>query len=125
MKTVIIGSGPAGYTAAIYASRSGLEPVLYEGNQPGGQLTQTTDIDNFPGYPNGITGNELMDDLRAQAERLGTDIRMGVVTAVDFSADGSRPHRLTIDDGSIIEAETVIISTGASAKYLGLEDEKK
>ena len=125
MKTVIIGSGPAGYTAAIYASRSGLEPVLYEGNQPGGQLTQTTEIDNFPGYPQGTTGNELMDDLRAQAERLGTDIRMGTITAVDFSMDGSRPHVLTIDDGTTIEADTVIISTGASAKYLGLEDEKK
>lgn len=125
MKTVIIGSGPAGYTAAIYASRSGLDPVLYEGNQPGGQLTQTTDIDNFPGYPEGTTGNELMDDLRTQAERLGTEIRMGTVTAADFSTDGSRPHRLTIDDGTTIEAETVIISTGASAKYLGLEDEKK
>lgn len=125
MKTVIIGSGPAGYTAAIYASRSGLEPVLYEGNQPGGQLTQTTEIDNFPGYPEGTTGNELMDDLRAQAERLGTDIRMGTITAVDFSMDGSRPHVLTIDDGTTIEADTVIISTGASAKYLGLEDEKK
>ncbi len=125
MKTVIIGSGPAGYTAAIYASRSGLEPVLYEGNQPGGQLTQTTEIDNFPGYPEGTTGNEMMDDLRAQAERLGTDIRMGAVTAVDFSTDGSRLHRLTIDDGTTIEAGTVIISTGASAKYLGLEDEKK
>ena len=91
MKTVIIGSGPAGYTAAIYASRSGLEPVLYEGNQPGGQLTQTTEIDNFPGYPEGTTGNELMDDLRAQAERLGTDIRMGTITAVGFSMDGSQP----------------------------------
>lgn len=125
MKTVIIGSGPAGYTAAIYASRSGLEPILYEGNQPGGQLTQTTEIDNFPGYPEGTTGNEMMDDLRAQAERLGTDIRMGAVTAVDFSTDGARLHRLTIDDGTTIEAGTVIISTGASAKYLGLEDEKK
>ena len=125
MKTVIIGSGPAGYTAAIYASRSGLEPVLYEGNQPGGQLTQTTEIDNFPGYPEGTTGNELMEDLRAQAERLGTDIRMGTITAVDFSMDGSRPHILTIDDGTTIEADTVIISTGASAKYLGLDDEKK
>lgn len=125
MKTVIIGSGPAGYTAAIYASRSGLEPVLYEGNLPGGQLTQTTEIENFPGYPDGITGNELMDDLRRQAERLGTEIRMGEVTAVDFCMDGSRPHLLTIDGSETIEAETVIISTGASAKYLGLEDEKK
>ena len=125
MKTVIIGSGPAGYTAAIYASRSGMEPVLYEGNQPGGQLTQTTEIDNFPGYPEGTTGNELMEDLRAQAERLGAEIRMGSITAVDFSMDGSRPHVLTIDDGTTVEADTVIISTGASAKYLGLDDEKK
>lgn len=125
MKTVIIGSGPAGYTAAIYASRSGMEPVLYEGNQPGGQLTQTTEIDNFPGYPEGTTGNELMEDLRAQAERLGTDIRIGTIVSVDFSMDGSQPHRLTIDDGTTIEADTVIISTGASAKYLGLDDEKK
>ena len=125
MKTIIIGSGPAGYTAAIYASRSGLEPVLYEGNQPGGQLTQTTEIDNFPGYPQGTTGNELMDDLRAQAERLGTEIRMGAVVSAEFSTDGSQAHRLTLDDGSRIEAYTVIIATGASAKYLGLEDEKK
>ncbi|MDE5561172.1 MAG: thioredoxin-disulfide reductase [Bacteroidaceae bacterium] len=125
MKTVIIGSGPAGYTAAIYASRSGLDPVLYEGDQPGGQLTQTTEVDNFPGYPEGTTGNELMDDLRAQAERMGTDIRMGTVVSVDFSMDGNRHHRLTIDDGTTIEADTVIISTGASAKYLGLADEEK
>ena len=125
MKTLIIGSGPAGYTAAIYASRSGLDPVLYEGNLPGGQLTQTTEVDNFPGYPEGTTGNELMEDLRAQAERLGADIRMGVVTKVDFSTDGTSPHRVTIDDGTECDADTIIISTGASAKYLGLDDEKK
>lgn len=125
MKTLIIGSGPAGYTAAIYASRSGLEPVLYEGNLPGGQLTQTTEVDNFPGYPEGTTGNELMEDLRAQAERLGADIRMGVVTKVDFSTDGTSPHHVTIDDGTECDADTIIISTGASAKYLGLDDEKK
>ena len=125
MKCLIIGSGPAGYTAAIYASRSGLQPVLYEGAQPGGQLTTTTDIDNFPGYPDGTTGGELMADLRRQAERLGTDIRFGVVDGVDFSADGSRPHRVHVDDGTELEADTVIIATGASAKYLGLDDERK
>ena len=125
LKTLIIGSGPAGYTAAIYASRSSLEPVLYEGLLPGGQLMQTTDIENFPGYPNGITGQELMADLRTQAERLGTDIRQGMVTKVDFSADGTQPHKVTIDDGTVLEAHTLIISTGASAKYLGLADEQK
>ena len=124
-KCLIIGSGPAGFTAAIYACRSGLNPILYEGLQPGGQLTTTSDIENFPGYPEGTTGNQLMDDLRRQAERLGTDIRTGIITAADFSTDGSRPHRLTLDDGNIIEAETVIIATGASAKYLGLADEQK
>jgi len=125
LKTLIIGSGPAGYTAAIYASRSSLEPVLYEGLLPGGQLMQTTEIENFPGYPDGITGQELMDDLKAQAERLGTDVRQGMVTKVDFSTDGTRPHRVMIDDGTQLEAHTLIISTGASAKYLGLADEQK
>lgn len=125
LKTIIIGSGPAGYTAAIYASRSSLAPVLYEGLQPGGQLTQTTEIDNFPGYPNGTTGQEMMDDLRAQAERLGTDIREGIVTKVVFSKDGTQPHQVTLDDGTTQEAHTLIVSTGASAKYLGLDDEKK
>lgn len=125
LKTLIIGSGPAGYTAAIYASRSSLEPVLYEGLQPGGQLTQTTDVDNFPGYPDGTTGQELMDDLRAQAERLGTDLRDGVITKVELSKDGTAPHKVTTDDGTVLEAHTLIISTGASAKYLGLDDEKK
>ena len=125
LKTLIIGSGPAGYTAAIYASRSSLEPVLYEGMQPGGQLTQTTEVDNFPGYPEGTTGTELMDDLRKQAERLGTDIRYGMITQVELSKDGSAPHKVTTDDGTMLEAHTLIISTGASAKYLGLDDEKK
>ncbi len=125
LKTLIIGSGPAGYTAAIYASRSSLNPVLYEGLQPGGQLTQTTEIENFPGYPEGTTGQELMDDLRAQAERLGTDIREGLITKVELSKDGSTPHKVTTDDGTVLEAHTLIISTGASAKYLGLADEEK
>lgn len=125
LKTLIIGSGPAGYTAAIYASRSSLAPVLYEGLQPGGQLTQTTEIENFPGYPDGTTGPELMDDLRAQAERLGTEIREGIITKVDFSLDGKEPHKVTVDDGTQVEAHTIIISTGASAKYLGLDDENK
>lgn len=125
LKTLIIGSGPAGYTAAIYASRSSLAPVLYEGLQPGGQLTQTTEIENFPGYPDGTTGPELMDDLMAQAERLGTEIREGIITKVDFSLDGKEPHKVTVDDGTQVEAHTIIISTGASAKYLGLDDEKK
>lgn len=125
IKCLIIGSGPAGYTAAIYASRSGLDPVLYEGIQPGGQLTTTTEVDNFPGYPEGTTGPELMEDLRKQAERLGTDIRFGIVTKVDFSMDGSRPHKVTVDDETELEARSIIIATGASAKYLGLEDETK
>ena len=125
LKTLIIGSGPAGYTAAIYASRSSLEPVLYEGMQPGGQLTQTTEVDNFPGYPEGTTGTELMEDLRKQAERLGTDIRYGMITKVELSKDGAAPHKVTTDDGTMLEAHTLIISTGASAKYLGLDDEKK
>ena len=122
VKCLIIGSGPAGYTAAIYTGRANLSPVLYEGIQPGGQLTITTEVENFPGYPEGIGGTQLMDDLRAQAERFGVDIRTGIVTKVDFS---ERPYQITIDDEKEIEAETVIISTGASAKYLGLDDEKK
>lgn len=124
IKCLIIGSGPAGYTAAIYASRSGLEPVLYEGPISGGQLTTTTDVDNFPGYPEGTTGNALMEDLRRQAERLGADIRFGMVSKVDFSTDGGA-HHVYIDDGTELDARTIIISTGASAKYLGLDDEKK
>ena len=122
VKCLIIGSGPAGYTAAIYTGRANISPVLYEGIQPGGQLTITTEVENFPGYPEGISGTQLMDDLRAQAERFGVEIRNGIVTKMDFS---ERPYKITIDDEKEIEAETVIISTGASAKYLGLDDEKK
>ena len=119
---MIIGSGPAGYTAAIYASRANMSPVLYEGMQPGGQLTTTTEIENFPGYPEGTTGNGLMDDMKAQAVRLGADVRTGTVTKADFS---SRPFKVVIEDEKEIEADTVIISTGATAKYLGLESESK
>ena len=119
---LIIGSGPAGYTAAIYASRANLSPVEYCGLQTGGQLTQTTVVENFPGYPEGVDGNQMMLDLRAQAERLGTDIRDGEIVKADLS---KRPYVLTTDEGKEIEADTVIIATGASAKYLGLEDEKK
>lgn len=122
LKCLIIGSGPAGYTAAIYAGRANLSPVLYAGLQPGGQLTTTTDVENFPGYPQGINGPELMEDLRKQAERFGTDMRYGVVTATDLS---QAPYKVTIDDEKVIETETLIIATGATAKYLGLEDEKK
>lgn len=122
VRCLIIGSGPAGYTAAIYAGRANLSPVLYEGIQPGGQLTTTTEVENFPGYPEGITGPELMEDLRKQAERFGADVRFGMATAADLSA---APYKITIDDEKVIEAQTIIISTGATAKYLGLEDEKK
>ena len=122
IKCLIIGSGPAGYTAAIYAGRANLSPVVIEGIQPGGQLTTTTDIENFPGYPQGISGGEMMEDLRNQALRFGTDIRRGIVTSVDFS---KAPYKLTIDGETDVEADTVIIATGASAKYLGLEDENK
>lgn len=125
INTLIIGSGPAGCTAAIYASRSGLAPVLYEGIEPGGQLLKTTEVDNFPGYPEGTTGAELMEDLKAQASRLGTEFRDGYVEKVDFSLDGSKPHHVIFDDGTAVDAHTIIICTGASAKYLGLEDEKK
>lgn len=122
VKCLIIGSGPAGYTAAIYAARANLAPVLYEGMQPGGQLTQTTEVENFPGYPNGIDANMMMADFRTQAERFGADIRFGAVSAVDFS---NRPHKVVVDDETTIEADTVIIATGASAKYLGIDDEKR
>lgn len=122
VKCLIIGSGPAGYTAAIYAARANLSPVMYEGLQPGGQLTTTTEVENFPGYPQGITGPELMEDLKAQAIRFGTDSRWGLATKVDFSGP---VHKVWIDDSKLIEAETVIIATGATAKYLGLDDEKK
>lgn len=122
VKCLIIGSGPTGYTAAIYTGRANIAPVLYEGLQPGGQLTITTEVENFPGYPEGISGTQLMEDLRKQAERFGADIRNGIATSADLS---KRPYRITIDDEKVIEAETVIISTGATAKYLGLEDEQK
>jgi thioredoxin reductase (NADPH) len=122
VKVLIIGSGPAGYTAAIYAARAGMAPVLYTGGQPGGQLTITTDVENYPGYPEGILGPEMMEDFRKQAERFGTQVRYGLVTQVDFSA---RPHRIVVDDQKTILAETVIISTGASAKWLGLESETR
>ncbi len=121
-KCLIIGSGPAGYTAAIYASRANLSPILYEGNQPGGQLTITTEVENFPGYPEGVTGPQLMADLRKQAERFGAELRSGLVTSVNFDI---YPFELTIDNSEKITADTVIIATGASAKYLGLDDEKK
>ena len=122
IKCLIIGSGPAGYTAAIYTSRANLSPVLYEGMQPGGQLTTTSEIENFPGYPDGISGIAMMDELKNQALRFGTDIRMGIVTGCDLSQS---PFKITIDEEKQVEAETVIICTGASAKYLGLPDEAK
>ncbi len=122
VRCLIIGSGPAGYTAAIYASRANLAPVLYEGIQPGGQLTTTTEVENFPGYPEGVTGPQLMEDLKKQAQRFGADIRMGIATATDLSA---APYKVTIDGEKVIETETLIISTGATAKYLGLPDEAK
>ena len=119
---LIIGGGPAGYTAAIYASRANLAPVLYEGAQPGGQLTTTTDIENYPGFENGINGQELMATMRAQAVRLGADIRFGTVSDVDFS---SRPFKVTVDGTIEVEADAVIVATGATAKYLGLPSETK
>jgi thioredoxin reductase (NADPH) len=122
VKCLIIGSGPAGYTAAIYAARANLSPVMYEGLQPGGQLTTTTEVDNFPGYPDGVTGSVLMEDMKKQALRFETDIRFGIATAADFS---KRPFKVVIDEEKLIEAQTVIIATGATAKYLGLESEKK
>jgi len=122
VQCLIIGSGPAGYTAAIYAARADMKPLLYEGLQPGGQLTTTNEVENFPGYPNGITGPEMMVELKAQAERFETDVRPGFITKVDF---GGPIHKCWADDGTEIHAETVIISTGASAKYIGLESEQK
>lgn len=121
-RCLIIGGGPAGYTAAIYASRANLSPVLYEGIQPGGQLTTTTDIENYPGFENGIGGQALMDAMKSQAERLGADIRRGIITAADLS---SRPFAVTVDNGDEISADALIIATGASARYLGLESEEK
>lgn len=122
IKCLIIGGGPAGYTAAIYASRAGLNPVLYEGMEPGGQLTTTTIVENFPGFPEGVDANQLMSDMRAQAARFGADIRRGAITSVDFS---QRPFRLMVDGETEIEAQAVIIATGAAAKYLGLPSERK
>jgi thioredoxin reductase (NADPH) len=122
VKCLIVGSGPAGYTAAIYAARANLNPVIYEGLQPGGQLTTTTEVENFPGYPEGVTGPVMMEDLKAQASRFGTDVRWGMATAADLS---KRPFKITIDNKKLIEAETLIIATGATAKYLGLDDEQK
>ena len=121
VQCLIIGSGPAGYTAAIYSARADLKPVLYTGMEAGGQLTQTTDVDNFPGYPNGVMGPEMMEDFRKQAERFGTDIRFGYVSSVDFS---SMPHKVVVDEIKTITADTVIISTGATAKWLGLPSEQ-
>jgi len=122
VRCLIIGSGPAGYTAAIYAARADLKPIMYEGMQPGGQLTITTEVDNFPGYPEGIKGPVMMEELKKQAERFGTRVRFGMVTDVDFS---KKPFKAVADDGKTLMAETIIIATGASAKWLGLESEKK
>lgn len=119
---LIVGSGPAGYTAAIYAARANLKPVLYQGMEPGGQLMQTTDVENYPGYPDGILGPQMMMDFQKQAERMGTDVRLGMVTAVDFS---ERPFKITVDDSTELTADAVILSTGASAKWLGIESEKR
>ena len=125
VKTIIIGSGPAGYTAAIYASRADLKPVLYTGMEPGGQLTTTTDVDNFPGYPNGIDGPKMMLELKEQAERFGTDVRIGEVTNVKLSSNINDFHEIVINNDTKVHAKTVIISTGASAKYLGIESEQR
>jgi thioredoxin reductase (NADPH) len=123
-KLVIIGSGPAGYTAAVYAARANLSPVMYTGIEPGGQLMNTTDVENYPGYPEGILGPRMMEDFKKQAERFGTDVRFGVVTKVEFSTNG-KPHKLIIDESQEVLASAVIISTGAAAKWLGLESEKR
>lgn len=125
IKCLIIGSGPAGYTAAIYASRADLKPVLYTGMEPGGQLTTTTEVDNFPGYPDGIDGPTMMVELQRQAERFGTEVRIGMVTEVEFSDEVGGIHKITVDNSKKIEAETVIISTGATARYLGLPSEQR
>ena len=125
IKTLILGSGPAGYTAAIYAARADLKPVMYTGMEPGGQLTTTTEVDNFPGYPEGIDGPTMMVQLQQQAERFGTEVRIGMATAVDFSDEVGGIHKVTIDDNKIVEAETVIISTGATAKYLNIPSEQR
>ena len=121
-RCLIIGSGPAGYTAAIYASRANLNPILYEGTEPGGQLTSTTDIENFPGYPEGISGTAMMEDLKKQAQRFGADVRFGIITSVDLSV---RPFKVVADGRREIETDALIISTGATAKYLGLASEQR
>ncbi|MCZ4319161.1 thioredoxin-disulfide reductase [Aequorivita viscosa] len=125
IKCLIIGSGPAGYTAAIYAARADLKPVVYTGMEPGGQLTTTTEVDNFPGYPDGIDGPTMMVQLQQQAERFGTEVRIGMVTNVEFSDVVGGTHKITVDNSTTLEAETVIISTGATAKYLGIPSEQK
>jgi thioredoxin reductase (NADPH) len=125
IKCLIIGSGPAGYTAAIYAARADMKPVMYTGMQMGGQLTTTTEVDNFPGYPNGTDGPKMMEDLKNQAERFGTDVRFGLATSVELSTEVGGIHKIVVDESKHIEAETVIISTGATAKYLGLESEQR
>jgi len=125
VKTLILGSGPAGYTAAIYAARADLKPVMYTGMEPGGQLTTTTEVDNFPGYPEGIDGPTMMVQLQQQAERFGTEVRIGMATSVDFSDEVGGIHKVTVDNTKIIEAETVIISTGATAKYLNIPSEQR
>ena len=125
IKCLIVGSGPAGYTAAIYAARADMKPVMYTGLQMGGQLTTTTEVDNFPGYPNGTDGTAMMEDLKNQAERFGTEVRFGMATAVNFSKEIGGVHKVTIDGVTELEAETVIISTGATARYLGLESEER
>ncbi|CAM1350355.1 thioredoxin-disulfide reductase [Tenacibaculum crassostreae] len=125
IKCLIIGSGPAGYTAAIYAARADMKPVMYTGMQMGGQLTTTTEVDNFPGYPNGTDGTAMMEDLKNQAERFGTDVRFGMVTKVEFSKEEGGVHKVVVDESTEIEAQTVIISTGATAKYLGIESEQR
>ncbi len=125
IKCLIIGSGPAGYTAAIYAARADMKPVMYTGLQMGGQLTTTTEVDNFPGYPDGTDGTAMMTDLQKQAERFGTEVRFGMVTKVDFSKEEGGIHKVIVDESIEIEAETVIISTGATAKYLGIESEQR
>ena len=125
LKTLIIGSGPAGYTAAIYAARADLQPVLYTGMEPGGQLTTTTEVDNFPGYPDGVDGPAMMVDLQKQAERFGTEVHIGMATAVELSNEVGSTHKVTIDNDKVLETKTIIIATGASAKYLGLPSEQR
>ncbi|HZJ36854.1 MAG TPA: FAD-dependent oxidoreductase, partial [Gillisia sp.] len=125
IKCLIIGSGPAGYTAAIYAARADMKPIMYTGMEPGGQLTTTTEVDNFPGYPDGVDGPSMMVDLQKQAERFGTQVRFGMATEVEFSEKVGGIHKVCIDNSSWVEAETIIISTGATAKYLGLPSEQR